>query len=205
MTTVEDKLKLFAKIIFEKVEKESALRVTESTKEYDLKLEQEKQNILKESDMLITQLKKRAETKKNQIISKANIEMQHELLKKRKELYDRVVEDIKILADKFTKSAEYPDFLEKSIKNCLSQIDAEEITIVFSQYDLENNMDLINKAVKRYKNLGMTAVIEATNKAIIGGCICEDRSRTKRVDCSMLSIIEDNRTVIGKALVDNLN
>lgn len=204
MTTVEDKLKVFAKIIFEKVEKDSEEKVEKFTKCHDLMLEQEKKNILKESENMIKQARKKAELKKNEIISKANTDRQHMLLQKRKELFDRMVEYIRNYAVDFTKQPEYLLHLEKCISNGISQIDGDDIMLFFKHNDIEQYGESINEFVCKYKKPGMTISVEETNRDILGGCICEDKSRTMRIDCSMASAIDDNKGLIGKVLMDNL-
>lgn len=204
MTTVEDKLKLFAKIVFEKVEKESEQKVEEFSKNQDQLLESEKRNIIKESENLIKQTKKKAEDKRRQIISKANIDRQHALLKKRKEIFDRAIDDIRNLALLFTNQPEYAAFLEKCISNGLSKIEDLELEILLKTSDIENYGNTIKELLDKYKKPGMTVRIIGTEEDILGGCIFVNSCKTLRVDCSMASVIEDNRGLIGRTLMDNL-
>lgn len=204
MTTVDDKLKLFAKIIFEKVEKESQEKVADFTKSHDRLLEMEKQNIIKEADNLIKQTKKKAEDKRRQIISRANIERQHTLLKKRKEIFDRTVEDIRELAVSFTAQRDYLVFLEKCVKNGLMNMDARYANVLFTKPDAARYRKEISEFLNKYKKPDMTVSIQETDEEIIGGCIFEDAEKTMRIDCSMASIIDDNKVLIGNMLMDNL-
>jgi len=204
VTTVEDKLKLFAKIIFEKVEKDSEEKIIEFTKSHDEILEKEKENVLKESESMIKQMRKKAESKRQQIISKANIDKQHALLKKRKELFDRAVDDIRNIASDFTNSPEYLSYLEKSIESSLSKIDTTQIVIYIKSNDMGAYNKKIQYFIDKYKKAGVSVMIEEAKKGILGGCICEDENKTMRVDCSMASAIEDNKGLIGKVLMDNL-
>jgi V/A-type H+-transporting ATPase subunit E len=204
VATVDDKLKLFAKIIFEKVQKDSEQKVLDFSGEQDQYLETEKKNLLKLSESIVSQAKKKAEIKKNQVISKANIDGQHELLKRKKIIFDQTVEDIKKMADEYTLKPEYAVYLEKSISTGLSRINSNEVYIFLKNRDLENYKDKINEIVNKYKKPGMNVVLKEAASNILGGCICEDKDRTLRVDCSMLTVIEDNRGLIGKELLDNL-
>lgn len=204
MTTVEDKVKLFARIILEKVESSSEQRVVEFAAHSNRELEQEKRIVLKESENMINQMKRRAEAKKRQIMSKAQIDSQHALLKKRQDLFELLVSDIRKMAEDFIMQPSYTGFLEKSIKNALMQIEASQIMLLFRGQDILRFKDEINRAVDKYKKSGAKVKIEETDRDIIGGCICEDSDRTMRVDCSMASLIDDNRGLIGKVLVDNL-
>lgn len=204
MTTIDDKLKLFARIVFEKVEKDSELKVEEFTKEQDELLESEKKNIIKESENLIKQTRKKAEDKKRQILSKANIEKQHTLLKKRKELFDRAVEDIKGLALEFRSRKEYVPFLENSIMNGILKLQTDDVLCLVSSYDFQNYGPLINEMIQKYNKPGISITVLPTEEEILGGCIFEDKLKTVRIDCSMASVIEENKGLIGSILMDNL-
>lgn len=204
LTTVDDKIKLFAKVVFEKVQKESDLKVIRFTAENDKYLEEEKDRIMKESQAAINQAKKKAETKKNEIISKANMEGQHELLRKRKELYDQAVDDIRKMAESYTLKPEYAGYLEGCIREGLSRIDARDIVIYLKPEDILNFGNKINEMADRYKTEGSVVSIKETTMDILGGCILEDGAGTMRVDCSMSSAIDENRSLIGKELMDNL-
>lgn len=204
MTTVDDKLKLFAKIIFEKIEKDSEYKTSELEKTYNEFLENERQNLLKQSEIMVNQTRKKAESKRDQIISKANIDKQHILLRKRKELFDRTVNDVRRLGLEFTKQPEYMDFLKKLIHNGLLGLDFDEVLIYFKPDDHKAYGDRMNEFIEQVKKPQMKVSILETEKDILGGCILENMDQTMRIDCSISSLIEDNKKLIGKILIDNL-
>ena len=204
VTTIDDKLELFAKIVFEKTEKDSEQKIAEFTKVHDDLLEKEKQNIIKQTEILVSQMRKKAEFKRNQIISKANIEKQHMVLKKRKELFDRTVNDIRKIGLDFAKQPNYLNFLEKSINNGLSQMEAQEVAAYFKNDDINNLGDRIIEFIEKYKKPYMKIAVIKTDRDILGGCIFEDIDKTLRIDCSIASLIDDNKKLIGKILMDNL-
>lgn len=204
MTTVDDKLKLFAKVVFEKVQKDSDQKVTQFTNEHDEYLKREKENILKESQAIINRARKKAEAKKNEIISKANTDGQRELLKKRKELFDQTIEDISDMVKIYTSKPEYAIYLEKCIKDGLSRIGAKDVVIYLKHQDICNLRDKINEIIDKYKAADMSVSVKETDMDILGGCIIEDGAGTIRVDCSMASAIDQNRGLIGRELMDNL-
>ena len=204
VTTIDDKLELFAKIVFEKTEKDSEQKIAEFTKVHDDLLEKERQNIIKQTEILVSQMRKKAEFKRNQIISKANIEKQHMVLKKRKELFDRTVKDIRKIGLDFAKQPNYLNFLEKSINNGLSQMEAQEVAAYFKNDDINNLGDRIIEFIEKYKKPYMKIAVIKTDRDILGGCIFEDIDKTLRIDCSIASLIDDNKKLIGKILMDNL-
>ena len=203
MTSVDDKLKLFTKIVFEKVEKDSEEEIKKVTQESGEKLESEKQKLLKEAEDTIKQTKK-AENKKQQIISKANMDRQHEILKKKKEVYDRTVQDIKGLAREYTDSTEYVNYLENTIKLGLGKIESQNINAYFMRRDIEKYNNNINEYINKHKKDNANISILESKEDFIGGSVFVDSDETIRVDCSMNSVIEDSRGLIGKTLMDNL-
>jgi V/A-type H+-transporting ATPase subunit E len=204
MTSVDDKLKLFTKIVFEKVEKDSEEEIKKVTQESGEKLESEKQKLLKEAEDTIKQTKKKAENKKQQIISKANMDRQHEILKKKKEVYDRTVQDIKGLAREYTDSTEYVNYLENTIKLGLGKIESQNINAYFMRRDIEKYNNNINEYINKHKKDNANISILESKEDFIGGSVFVDSDETIRVDCSMNSVIEDSRGLIGKTLMDNL-
>lgn len=204
MTTIDDKLKLFAKIVFEKIEKDSEEKVSEFSISQDRLLETEKNKIFEESKNLIEDSRKKALDMKKQIISKVNIEAQHTVLKKRKEIYDRTVEDIKALTVSFTESPEYIPFLEKSINMGLSRFKGGEVNAFFRAYDVQKYGNEINQSISRFKMPNTVIYIKETHEEILGGCIFENIDSTMRADCSMAAVLDDNKKMIGKLLMDNL-
>lgn len=204
MATIDDKLKLFTKVVLEKVQKDSEQRINKFTGEHDKYLKDAKEKITKESEEIKNQTKKKAEAKKNLVISRANIDGQRELLEKKKELFDHTIMDIRKMAEDYTSKPEYADYLEKCIKNGLSRFDTKNIIVYLKPSDISNLRDKINKAINKYKAAGMVVTLKETTMDIIGGCVLESSEGTMRVDCSMSSVIEGNRGLIGRELIDNL-
>lgn len=204
MATVDDKLKAFAKIVFEKVETESEKKVSEFVKNQEQILETEKQNVIRESENLLKKTRKKAEERRRQIISKANIERQHTLLKKRKEIFDSIVDDIKSMAVSFTDTPEYMPFLEKSISSGFSRFEGQSAAGLFSAHDIAKYGEFIKEMTQKYKRTGMSVTIEEIQEEILGGCVFENVEKTMRIDCSMASILEENKGLIGSMLMDNL-
>lgn len=204
MTTVDDKLKLFTRIVLEKVQKDSEQKVLDFKSSRDMNLEEQRKNTLKASESIISQAKKRAELKKNQIVTKAGTDGQREILKCRKEIFDRTVGDLKTMAEEYTAKPEYAGYLEKCIGTVLSKIDSGEVYLFLTERDMDNYRDKIEESVNRHKRPDIKVKVRKAPGNIIGGCFGEDKDSTLRIDCSMLTAIEDSREVIGKELSDNL-
>ncbi|HBM79584.1 MAG TPA: hypothetical protein DD426_01880 [Clostridiaceae bacterium] len=204
MIKVDDKLKLFAKLVLEKVQNESEKKVNDFKRNQDTVLESEKQRLLKESENLIKKTRKKAENKKRQIVSKAVMDRQRALLKKRKEVYDRMVKGIRDMTSEFVDEPEYLGFLEKNIALGFSKFDAKNAVMLVTPHDMEKYYDSIKSYIDKYKKNDMNVEIKKADDSMLGGCIIEDADKTMRVDCSMEMVLEDNRVNIGKTLTDNV-
>lgn len=202
--TVNDKLKAFSEKIIIKVREESDKKLQEYTKRNIELLEKEKEKTLKESETMVEDAKRNAESERQQIISKAGIDREHSILKKKKDIFERVLEDIKRKSVEYTSRKEYLAFVEVSIKRCLSSISSDEAILLFKPDDLYRYSNEIEKIIENTVNENIKIEVEKTEEDILGGCICKNGRNTYRVDCSMRAVINDNFELIGKMLMDNL-
>lgn len=201
MTTIDDKLKLFTKIVIDKVQQESENKIIYFTEESDKVLLEEKHKIEEQAGIIIKQSKKKAEAKKSQIISKANMERQHTILKKKQQIFDTVISELKNRALAFTDEKEYYNYLNDSIRKAIYKINTSNINIYIKKKDIDRFLEQIKSSLA---SLELQYNIKEASDDILGGCIIENQSKTIRVDASMLSIIEENKELIGRELVDNL-
>jgi len=202
--TVESKLKSFSENIIKRVQEDSEKRLREFSIKNNELLEKEKEQVLKEAEAIIERMKTKAQSEKQQIISKAYIEKEYAILQKKKEIFQRVIKDIKNMAEEFTLRPEYVDFLESCIDNGLSQIKGKEANIFFKPQDIERYRENICSFInKKYDSIINTHILP-TDEDIIGGCIVQNSENTIRIDCSITSLIIDNQEFIGRTLMDGL-
>lgn len=204
MTTVENKLEVFSKNIMQKVEKDCDQELAQFGAINNELLEKEKQKAINEALVIVENMKKKAESEKNQMISKAIIEKEYALLIKKKGIFDTVIDDMSKMAVEYTLKPQYKDFLESYISKGLSQINSDEVIVFFTHADIDKYRVAIKIYINKTQNAHKNIDIEGMNADILGGCIVENKERTIRIDCSMASLIHDSREQIGKILMDNL-
>jgi vacuolar-type H+-ATPase subunit E/Vma4 len=204
MTTIHDKLKVFADEIISKAEKDSEKEMSETAGKNSTLMEQERANALKEADSIVNDMKKRAEAERAQIIAKADIDRQHAFLVKKKYIFDRVMEDIFSMAEDFTSEAGYAVFLQSSLKEALSRIKGKEVNLFLKSEDIEKYRSMIMETVNKYAAGGMAAAVQKTDMNILGGCICENAQSTRRIDCTLIALIDESKALVGRMLYDNL-
>ncbi len=206
MTTVEDKLSLFSKIVFEKVEKQSEDQ-TEAVRHRLLALENaECARILKISDQILKEKVHKAEAASTRILSKARMEARQALLMKKKELLEATIQDVKRIAGKFVHTPEYMQYLENAIRQAIRDLDGEQqLEFYFTPTDMEAHEGLIRQTIINGLQITSVYTIHASDKAIIGGCLCKNGLNTRRVDATMASSLEDRRDSIGQIVMEHLS
>ncbi|HHU64255.1 MAG TPA: hypothetical protein GXZ32_08670 [Clostridiales bacterium] len=205
MATIEDKLKLFTKIVFDKVEKEAEDNLSRFNERLEQEYKQQRDAAQRLYLDMVNETRKKAELKKIQIVSKAKVDAQHIILKKKKELLDRTLGDIRQLALEYTKTREYLHFLERCIKDTLIEMEGcKHLIFYFSKRDVDERYRMVSEVISANIDKDTEFSIQPAQDNIIGGCICQDRDGLRRIDNSMASMLEDNRAMIGKTLMENL-
>jgi len=202
--TVEDKLMVFSESIIKKVEKDSEQKLHEFSLKYNKLLNEERQRILAEAEVILEQMKKKAEAEKKQIILKASMEKEHVFLIKKKDIFDIVVKDIKKIAALYTKKSEYENFLKICINDAISYIKSEEVIIILKTEDAERYSEDILSFIAKMWSGKIKASIDITDEDILGGCIAENLEHSIRADCSLEALIRGSSELIGKLLMENL-
>jgi V/A-type H+/Na+-transporting ATPase subunit E len=202
--TVEDKLQVFSKSIIEKVEKDCDNKLFEHLAINKELLDNERKKVSNEALLIIENMKKKAESEKSQMISKAIIEKEHSVLIKKRDIFEMVVNDIRKMTVEFTHKPQYKAFLEMCMNNGLSQVNSDKSVIFFTPHDIEKYREDIKAYINENYNTHKRIDVDSTNADILGGCIVENLEKTIRIDCSVESLIDDSKERIGKILMDNL-
>lgn len=204
MITIDDKLKSFSERIIEKVRVESVKKIEENSKRNKDLLESERVKAEKEAEIILENARRSSESQRVMILSKAQLDKEYSILKKKKEIFHSVVEDIKIKAGQYTSDDRYLSFLENSVISCLSSSKSKDIILYFKAFDLEKYNDKIRQIINRSGLGGINARFETADDAILGGCILQSMDGTFRVDSSLKTLIESNMEQIGRMVMKNL-
>ncbi|KAJ49321.1 hypothetical protein CTM_23704, partial [Clostridium tetanomorphum DSM 665] len=182
MVTIEDKLKLFSKIVFDKIDEElkSEFVAFQSEKEEILRNEEDKVN--KEREREINAIKKKAEVKKREIISKAKIEKQKDILKLKENMIDSLLEELIMKLKEYTQCEDYKKYLYKEINLALTQFKNDQFILYLNKQDYEKYKEEI-----KCKILNSNVSIEETKEDVIGGFILQDKDMKYRIDNTLLN------------------
>jgi len=198
MTTINDKLDIFRKLVYEQEEEkykkaledldQRAKNLVESKK---LEVEKRKEEIAEREALL-------REAEKNRILSEKRQELNSKLLLKREEILEDLLDSLKEKAIDFSLTDMYRDTVIKRISEVLMNIDDMELIITLAEEDREKLEGSILKIAKKSKKNITINTVPRSN--IIGGFILSDKNRTYSIDNSYKTIIEENRYEIGKKL-----
>lgn len=202
MTTIDDKINLFSKMIYDKVngEKEEQLKKVNEEKEKLIKKEEERIKKLK-SDY-IKEFTKKANIKENQIISKEKLEMRKEILALRESFINEIIDEAREELVKFTRSDDYENYLISNLEKELSHLEKGRYTIILSKNDEERFEERIKRITNSLKDRLVSIRID--NKIIGGFSIVNDDKHFK-IDESLQRKLNEKRDFVGIKIIEALS
>jgi len=202
--SIEDKISLFTKVIVERIELDFQQKNKKLVKYY----ESQRSTIIKDNEKrkkeAIASATKDAITKKQQMILRSQSTMHLEVLKKKQEFIERIIEEVKKKTRTFTITVEYIEFLKEAIKQVLSRFSGNQfVNFSFSSDDIKNNQKVILSTIKSFRDED-TYKIEADN-SLIGGVFVKSGDGRLEIDFTVNNIMEDSKKLIGEYLSSWLN
>ena len=202
--SIEDKISLFTNVIVERIELDFQQKKKKLVKYY----ESQRSTIIKDNEErkkeAIASATKDAITKKQQMILRSRSAMHLEVLKKKQEFIERIIEEVKKKTRTFTGTAEYIEFLKEAIKQVLSRFsDDQFVNFSFSSDDIKNNQKVILSTIKSFRDED-TYKIEADN-SLMGGVFVKSGDGRLEIDFTVNNIMEDSKKLIGEYLSSWLN
>ncbi|MBZ4645711.1 MAG: V/A-type H+/Na+-transporting ATPase subunit [Clostridiales bacterium] len=186
MSTVDDKLDNFARIVMREAA-EKRVQIIESIRENRLKvLEQKELEFLEQAYLTIQKEIRRINKEKNEMISRASMESKKMLLQKREEIIDEIFSNIHQKVIEFIRTPGYLTFLSDSIKEGCKITGDGEIVVYINRTDVH----LIDRIKE---NLGFNMEIQVEQTDIIGGCKIFNKTKNILVDNSLAAKIQQQR------------
>lgn len=202
MTTVEDKIKLFSKIVYDKikVEKQKDFDAFEKEKEEILKKEKEKIEIGKNT--ILKEAEKKAILSSNEIIAREKVDGQQKILKFKQKIVEDSLIALKERVIKFTDEPSYKEVLLSSIDNVLLNLDGNKYILYVTNKDINSYKEDMDAMLEKYSNIELE-LKEALND-IIGGVLLISQDGRFRIDNTLISIIEDSREYLGVKIMEKI-
>lgn len=202
MTTIDDKIELFNKLIFEKIYTEKKVEIDKFNKDKEEILKKEKEKHEEKRNVFINDVNKTGLIKKNEIIAKEGIEVQQKLLVLKRELLNETMEALKERIKEFTNTEEYKKFLFQLIEESISMLENKNYILSLTAQDKEKYGDEIKKLLSEKVNGNIE--LKSSELDILGGIIIEEAEGSYRINNTLLSKVDETREYAGLLLTDLL-
>lgn len=202
MTTIEDKIKLFSKIVYDKIQKEEQGEIDKFIKEKEIAIKDEKIKIQNEEEKIIKEIEKKAELKANEIIAKEKLIKQQELINLKESIIKNIMTEIKNQLAEYTKTQQYFDYLKKEILNILNTLQPGEYNLFLTERDADKYKDSLNEVLTNHNEFNV--LIKISSVDLIGGFIIENSNGKLRIDNSLLEKLEENKESVGVKVMETV-
>ena len=196
MTTIDDKVKLFIKIIYEKIDEENSKFAEDFQKQKEFKLAELNRYIKEEKAKVIADTLKKAEIKASEIVTSEKIKGQQQILKLKQEMVLDLVQQVKFRFKNFIEVEEqqYKRYLLEILEGCVENLVNGEYLIFLTEDDMKKYEQDIESI---FSNKHIDVSIQASKNDLIGGFIIQQKNGKYRIDYSFLRKIDDNKDLIG--------
>lgn len=202
MTTIEDKIKLFSKIVYDKIQKEEQGEIDKFIKEKESVIKDEKVKIQNEEEKVIKEIEKKAELKANEIIAKEKLIKQQALINLKESIIENIMAEIKDKLSDYTKTQQYFDYLKKEIEKVMDTLQPGEYSLFLTERDGDKYKDSLNEVISKHNGFNVSIKISSVN--LIGGFIIENGSGKVRIDNSLLEKLEENKESVGVKVMETV-
>lgn len=202
MTSIDDKIKLFRDLVYNKIKEEKKAEIEQIenlSRDKIQKLTEELE--LKEKEAIL-EAEKKANLKAQELIAREKLVKQHAVLKLKEEIIEDLVDSLHSKLKEYTNEEEYKTGLKGSLKDALRELSKGDYIIYFTQKDLEDNSNSIREIIDNHKDIKVQ--LKASAQDIIGGFIIESIDGRNRIDNSLWAKLKDSRENIGIKVTERL-
>lgn len=102
----------------------------------------------------------------------------------------------------FVDTKEYESFLKSLIEAAKKKLEKADYIVYLSNQDYNRFAALVSESLADFSNGAIT--VKPSDKEMIGGIIVEDSTGRFRMDNSLVTILEDNRDLVGLKVMERL-
>jgi len=202
MTTIEDKISLFSKIIYDKVNKEKQERLEAFNIEAEKRVNMEKEKIDELRQNLKKEVAKKSNIKANRIVAKERLNKQRELLSLKDKLIYEALEDVRKKLIEFVSLTEYESHFLTMIQNSIKGINKGNYYLIILKRDYEKFQTEITNILNEYVDGKIE--IKISEDDFIGGHILKDVEGKFKIDNSIYSKLQESKEIIGIRVMEML-
>lgn len=202
--TIDEKISLLTKIILERIESDFQQRQKQLMDNHDNRVNNIIRDYEEKKRMAIEKVLQETQNRKQKTILKVNTENRLTILKKRKELMERVLEELKKRVMSFLLTEEYEYFLTEAIKKVLSRFNGDQfIELKFSNNDITNRPEIILNTINSIRNKATYQI--SVQDGLLGGVFARSKDGRLEADFTINTVLEESHKKIGEILTDWLN
>ncbi|MBE6069158.1 MAG: hypothetical protein E7211_15900 [Clostridium lundense] len=202
MTTIEDKLKLFTKIVFNEIDEQFKKQEEKASSEINEIILKENEKLRNYREKTIKDIEKKITAKQRENVSKVKMDTQRKLLNIKEEIITETIEEVKKGIREYSSTEEYRNYLLSEIKDLKNHEIPESFILYLSEKDIEKYKGDIEEELQ---NISQSFNIKPSKTSIIGGFILEDEDKKFRIDNSLIYKIYKLKEVVGTKVMDELN
>jgi len=202
VTTIEDKISLFSKIIYDKVNEEKEERLEALSYEAEKKINAEKERIDELRRNLQREVSRKSNIKANEIVAKEKLNKQREILALKDKLIKDTVEGIKEKLSEFVCSEEYKSYFVNNLKNTLKGVDKGSYYVIVLKRDYEKFQSIIEAMLSEHCQGNVE--IRISEEDFIGGIILKDFEGKFKIDNTIYSALQESKEIIGVRVMEML-
>ncbi|SUY47079.1 H+transporting two-sector ATPase E subunit [Clostridium putrefaciens] len=203
MTTIEDKISLFSKIIYEKLNEEKEEKLKVFNEEAELKMSAERKKIAQIKKVSEREIIRKANVKASGIIAKENLNKQREMLRLKDDIIKTTIKEIKDKLLTFVNSKEYEDYLMSTVTKNLKLLNKGEYYLIVLDRDLNKYQSQIKAISEGF--MDKRVEIKVSKDDFIGGIMIKDFDGRFNIDNSIYSKLEESKELIGIKVMEMLD
>ncbi|MFO7152084.1 MAG: V-type ATP synthase subunit E family protein [Bacillota bacterium] len=191
-------------MIFEKLESEYSEKRKRLIERYEAEKSAVEENLKIKMEKKISEASREASIKKDQMVSKAKTEAHFEVLRKRDELLEKLIDELKVKVRNFPGTPGYLEFLKEAINRTTSRFPkVEKVYYTFTPEDLRKYEAEIKSLIASLKPEGEFEILSG-DSAMLGGVIARSQSGRIEVDLSLETLLKENRAKLAQLLFSEL-
>lgn len=195
MTTIEDKIKLFSRMVYEKIEEEKQGELDSFHKQREEIINNEKQRLQEEEERELKEIEKKASLKANEIVARERLLKQQDIVKLKENLIEDALKEINSQLIEFTSTNEYEEHVIAEMKNAISNLEDGQYEMIFMDKDYGKFKDVVESL--SFENISLKVLPGLQGYDFIGGFIIQSADGRIRIDNSLLMKMLEAKESVG--------
>lgn len=202
MTTIEDKLKMFSKVVYDRIQEEKQKDFERFEGERKTAIDALKRELEEKKSSVLYEVKRKADLKANEVVSSEKIQSHQAVMELKQQLIKKTIDEIRNRLIIFSKSDEYRSFLLRETQSTLSKLEDGEYTILLKSEDASKYGSIVLEEAKKFNRINIS--INETTDDIIGGLLVKSTSGKFRINNSIAVRLDDFKGKIGLMVAERL-